>query len=404
MKKTKVGIIGCGPRSQGSTIKNILNIAEYELVAICDKHEELIRDAIEKNKDGIGDVQQYLDHNDMLKHADIEAVFVVVAPENNASLVCESLEAGKHTYCDVPLAITLEKCWRIVTTVERTGLKFLLGEQTRYHPRIQAWMEMVEQGRLGKIVYAQGEYLHGMDADRYFLDAETGRCIHFKEAMQGRKSEKSRMWRLKHPIHYLPHELSPLLKVINDRVTRVSCIGTRSDKSYVHDWFPMSDMEVALMRTENDVIMRMAAGFTIDTMQKGGGKHWHHVMGTKGVVEEGRNPRSDRGLCYLEDEHMSPDAPAEITWKFNPATMEKGILESGHDGQDYWPYKDFAQWLQNDDFDTSKLLTAYKAAETAAPAILAGISAERDGEWMDVPDFRPDDNRRAGEMPAIVMR
>lgn len=400
MKKTKIGVIGCGPRSQGSTIKNILNIGEYELVAICDKYEQLLQDGIEKNKEKIGDVQLYTDHQKMLKEADIEAVFVVVEPENNAYLVCESLEAGKHTYCDVPLAIDLKECWQIVTTVEKTGLKFMLGEQSRYHPRIQEWTKMVQQGRLGKVVYAQGEYLHGMGADRYFMDAKTGERIHYKEAFEGRDSVKSRMWRLKHPIYYLPHELSPLLKVIDDRVTRVSCIGTRSDKSYVYEWFPMSDMEVALMKTENDVVMRMAAGFTIDTMQKGGGrKHWHHVMGTKGVVEEGRNPQNDKGLVYLENENMSPDSPAEIAWKFNPMYTSREILDSGHSGQDYWPYKDFAMWLQDDEYDTSGLLTVYKAAESAAPAILAGLSAEQDGEWFDVPDFKPNDTRKAGEMP-----
>lgn len=389
MKKTKVGVIGCGPRSQGSTIKNILNIAEYELVAISDKYEQLMLDAIEKNKEKIGKVKQYTDHREMLKEANIDAVFIVVEPENNAALVCESLEAGKHTYCDVPLAIDIDECWRIVKTVKKTGLKFLLGEQSRYHPRTEAWTKMVAEGRLGKIVYASGQYLHGMRPDRYFMDAKTGERIHFKEAFAGRDAVKSRFWRLKHPIHYLPHELSPLLKVIDDRVTRVSCIGTRSDKSYVHEWFPMSDMEVALMQTENDVILRMAAGFTIETMKTGGPRnHWHHVMGTKGVVEEGRDPHSDKGQYFSEDEYMTPDTPASISWNYNAAALAKEVLDSGHGGQDYWPYKDFAMWLQDDNFDTSGLLTAVKAAETAAPAILAGLSAERNGEWLDVPDFR----------------
>ncbi|MDO9543474.1 MAG: Gfo/Idh/MocA family oxidoreductase [Kiritimatiellia bacterium] len=401
MKRTKVGVIGCGPRSQGSTIKNILNIKEYQLTAISDKYEPLMRKTVEVHKDKIGDVKLYRDSSKMLKEADIDAAFVVVEPENNAALVCESLSAGKHTYCDVPLAMTLEDCWRIVVAVEKSGLKFMLGEQSRYSPKIQAWTRMVREGRLGKIVYAQGEYLHGMGADRYFMDAETGERIHYAEAFKGRKSVKSRFWKLKHPIHYLPHELSPLLKVIDDRVTRVSCIGTRSDKSYVYDWFPMADMEVALMHTEKDVLMRMAAGFTIDTMKKGeSNTHWKHVMGTKGVLEQGRDPRSMEGQVYLEDEFMSPSAPARMTWEFNPREVSREILASGHGGIDYWPYNDFSKWLLDDKYDTAELLTVYKAAETAAPAALAGLSAENKGEWFDVPDFRPGKNRKKGQMPS----
>ncbi|MDP2989104.1 MAG: hypothetical protein Q8O57_00865, partial [Kiritimatiellota bacterium] len=60
----------------------------------------------------------------------------------------------------------------------------------------------------------------------------------------------------------------------------------------------------------------------------------------------------------------------------------------------------FSKWLLDDKYDTAELLTVYKAAETAAPAALAGLSAENNGAWFDVPDFRPGKNRKAGQMPA----
>ncbi|MDD5678746.1 MAG: Gfo/Idh/MocA family oxidoreductase [Kiritimatiellae bacterium] len=400
MKRTKVGVIGCGPRSQGSTIKNILNIKGYQLTAICDKYEPLMQKTVERHKDRIGDVKLYRDSGKMLKEADIEAVFVVVEPENNAALVCESLAAGKHTYCDVPLAYTIEDCWRVVLAAEKTGLKFLMGEQVRYSPRIQAWSRMVREGRLGKIVYAQGEYLHGMGPTRFYMDPATGEQIHYAEVLKGRKAVKSRIWKMKHPIYYLPHELSPLLRVIDDRITRVSCVGTRSDRGYVFDFLPMADMEVALMRTEKDAIMRMAAGFTISTMQKGGpSMHWHHVMGTKGVLEQSRDPRTKEDLVYLGDDFISPEAPARIAWEFNPNLISKEIRDSGHGGLDFGPYSHFSKWLLDDKYNLEELLTVYKAAETAAPAVLAGLSAEKNGEWFDVPDFRPNKNRKAGHMP-----
>jgi predicted dehydrogenase len=400
MKKIKTGIIGCGPRSQGSTMRNLLNIREYELVAICDPISELMEKSKKMWEPQMESVETYTDHMDMLKNADIEAVFVVVEPENNARLVCDALNAGKDTYCDVPLAINIEECWQIVTTVEKTGRKFLLGEQIRYAPHTMAWRNYVREGKIGKPLYVSGQYLHGMGDDRYYIDSITGERINYQDLDNFPNAKKSRAWNLKHPIHYLPHELSPLLKVIDDRVTRVSCIGTRSDKGYIHEWFPQADMEVALMQTEKDVILRMAVGFTVETMNTGGKKkHWHHVMGTKGVLEEGRNPQIDSGQAYFEDDMMTPNTPAQITWSYNSSKTSKSVLDSGHGGTDYWPYKDFAKWMLDDNYDTSEMLTVYKAADTAAPAIIAGISAERRGDWIDVPDFRPDADRKLGEMP-----
>ncbi len=385
-RKVKVGVIGCGPRSFGSTIKNIRNIAAYDLVAICDYYPALM----DKVSAAYPDLKarHYTDHHEMLANPEIEAVFVVVEPENNARLVCDSLNAGKHTYCDVPLSFSLEGCWSVVEAVERTGLKFMMGEQIRYSPRIQAWRRMVKEGRLGKILYAQGEYLHGMGPDRYYLDQTSGARVHFREAQQRGDCIKSRLWNMTHPICYLPHELSPLLRVLDDRVTRVSCVGTRRT-SYIHDWLPLPDLEVALMQTENDVIMRMAVGFTVDTMKKADkDTHWHHIMGTQGVVEQGRNPALSGGQYYCEGEFMSPEKPAQIAWDYNPLFTGREVLDSGHNGMDFWPYKDFSAWLTDPEFDASEICDVYRACEITAPGILAGMSADRNGDWLDLPDFR----------------
>ncbi len=47
-------------------------------------------------------------------------------------LFCEVFNSGKHVLCEVPLALTMEGCWKVVTTVEKTGLKFQMAEQVRY--------------------------------------------------------------------------------------------------------------------------------------------------------------------------------------------------------------------------------------------------------------------------------
>jgi hypothetical protein len=91
--------------------------------------------------------------------------------------------------------------------------------------------------------------------------------------------------------------------------------------------------------------------------------------------------------------------PEEVWWEFDANSVPAEALQSGHGGADYWPAVSFAQAVLN---DTTPDLDVYKAAETAAPAILAAQSAELDGVRLDVPDFRPGPQRAAGQAPATM--
>ena len=254
MKEVRIGFIGTGPRGLAH-INTCRPIRGLRIAALCDRYETLVNQAAAKL--GEPDVAVYTDHAKMLREADIDAVYIVVEPHNFPDLVIESLEAGKHVLSEVPMAYTLEDIWRIVLTVERAGLKYMLGEQVRYMPFLEKWKEFVESGTLGKIVYAEGQYLHGLGKDRFFLDPATGARLSIEDAQRHPNPRKSRFWDMKHPILYLPHELSPLLRVLDDRVVSVSCMGTNPGQSYVYDFLPLPDFETALMHTAKDTILRL---------------------------------------------------------------------------------------------------------------------------------------------------
>lgn len=391
-KQIKLGFIGCGPRAVQGLMRTYKRIKDCRVVAVCDQIENLTRKAREE----IGDpeVAAYTDHRKMLKAATIDAVIVAVEPENNAARVCEALEAGKHVMCEVPLAFTLEDCWRIVLAVEKSGLKFQMAEQVRHAPFAQTWKKMVAEDRLGKILFVEGQYLHGMGDDRFWLDSETGRRLTVEEARHHPKAIKSRAWNLKHPIHYLPHELSPLLGILDDRVERVTCMSTRRP-SYCREWFPNPDLEVALMHTKKDTILRLAAGFTVPTplRSSGLGYHWYHLMGTRGSVETGRSV-TDSMKMWFSDGQMND--MAKVNWEYPAHDTPAEALASGHGGTDYWPMRHFARCILNDE---PPEMDVYRAAESAAPAIVAGQSAEQGSACLPVPDFRPNEDRKAGQAP-----
>ena len=387
-REVKIGIIGTSRR--GQYLSSLYHTIDgCRITAICDRYEHLVQQAWTQLGDNA--IARYTDHHAMLREADIDAVMIIVQPEHAADLIVEALEAGKHVMSEVPLAYSLEDCWRIVLAVEKSGLKFQLAEQMRYAPFIQAWRQMVQDDRLGKVLFVEGEYLHGMTDERYWVDSETGVMLDYHDAANNPKAIKSRFWNLTHPIYYLPHELSPILSLINDRVVKVSCMSTRRP-SYYHEWFPNPDIEVALMHTENDVILRLAAGFTMPTLHKNvTGGHWYHVMGTKGSVETHRS-NAERMKMWLPFEMMNE--PAEVAWEHTAQTAPPAAISSGHGGNDYYPMATFVASILD---DAVPPLDVYTAVETAAPAIVAALSAEQGGACLEVPDFRPNAARKAGE-------
>jgi len=387
MQDIRIGIVGMGHRGR-AWINTFKRVKGAKVIALCEKIGPLLEEGLKIADDS--KVKGYQDFEKMIKEAGIDAVAIVVEPENNADLVCEALESGKHVICEVPLTYTIKDCWRIVLAVEKSGLKFSMAEQVRYSPYISAWKKMVEEKVLGKILFAEGQYIHGRTAERYWLDTKTGKQLTWEEAKNNPHAKKSRSWYMPHPILYLPHELSPILKVLDDRVKKVVCMGTRK-KSYYRENFPISDIEVALMHTEKDTLLRMVAAFNAPTPMP---YHWQHIMGTKGEVETNRS-LNDKMKIWLADSFMN--TKMDIDWEYTPYQPAPPEAKgTGHGDLDYYPLADFVKSIKE---DTSPEMDVYKAADTAAPAILAGVSMDKGSKPLQVPDFRPNEERRVGEEP-----
>jgi hypothetical protein len=247
-----------------------------------------------------------------------------------------------------------------------------------------------------------------MSDERFWIDPTTGKMLTWRDAAANPNAVKSRFWSLANPILYAPHELSPLLKILDDRVVRVSAFSTRTE-SYrfaelpfpgQHQPVTIPDLQVALMHTEKDTILRFAAGFNAPVSEN----HWYHLFGTQGEIET-RRGAGESGYQYRFDKpvtdndlYHSPRAPAD--WAFAADSPQKRLAaQTGHGGLDYWPVYDFAQVLlghkDRPDIDV------YQAVETAAPAIAAVESLQQGGALKEVPDFRPGTQRMAGEDPRL---
>lgn len=121
--------------------------------------------------------------------------------------------------CEVPLTYSFPHCWQAVVTVEQTGKHLFLMEQMRYSGYVRPWRQIVDRGVIGKPLFVKGEYFSCKGGDVLFQDDDG---IYYNPAQAARYMDRrpKPTWRHTTPaIGYLPHELSPMLYVIDDRVT-----------------------------------------------------------------------------------------------------------------------------------------------------------------------------------------
>lgn len=387
MDEIRIAVVGLGGRAVTTWFTILQSMAGYRITALCDPIVALHARARALLQHP-NEVKVYARYEDVLADPHVDAVALCVRCEEQGLLAAQALEAGKHVNSEVPAAHRMEDCWRIVAAVERTGLVYQLAEQTRYWGYVEAWRRLVAEGRLGHITFCEGQYFHHYTGKTY-QDPQTGECFAPGEHESHPGARPAWMYYMP-PIHYLPHELSPLLKVLDDRVIEVTAMSTRP-VSYASPGAGQPDLQVALMKTEKDTIMRLAVGFAQPFAPRD--YHWHQLVGTQGCVEWRRSGH-DMPKMWLADQQMFD--LADVDWRYECTDAPPEARGSGHGDADYYvhlAFRDAVLGVKPLEFDV------YRGLDTAAPAILAAESIAQGSRLLQVPSFRPSEARPFGHMP-----
>lgn len=383
MEKVRIGLVGCGGRGIAVTCLFRFH-PRCEITACCDRYQAPALRAA--SHFGVPQSQVYTDYEKFLQNAPVDAVFLAPDPMVQVTMACQAMEYGKHVCTEVPAAFTIEECWQLIESVECTGMKYQLMEQTRYWGFVQAWKQMVDSGELGHVCLAQGEYVHYEKHWGCWTDAQTGEILSANEKPADR--DVLPHWRyliLSDPIYYLPHTMSPILNVLGDRVLSVSCMGTRRE-SYTQQGLPWSDIQYALMHTEKDTVLLVGAGFSLPHVPRGATHcHWYELRGTTGSV---CSPRCHSEPFRVWKQGMGDFEAMDLSTIPLGATQEQA--QTGHGGADYVPVDAFITSIIE---NTTPPLDVYLTAELTAPAIIAAESARQGGTMLSVPDFRAKSRR-----------
>ena len=163
MDKTRIGIIGLGPRGREDLLDTLLIMKDAEVCALCDLRPEFTEKANVMVEKAYGHrVPVFSDAGELLDRQDVEAVIVATSWNSHIPLAIRSMRAGKDVAFEVGPAHNLEECWELIRTAEATGRCCMLLENVDYGERELAMLNMVRQGIFGEITHAEGGYKHDL--------------------------------------------------------------------------------------------------------------------------------------------------------------------------------------------------------------------------------------------------
>ncbi|CAI6050817.1 Gfo/Idh/MocA family protein [Cohnella sp. JJ-181] len=334
-----------------------------------------------------------------LCRSDVHAIAIFTQRHLHGPHALQSLRAGKHTYCAVPMAHSLEDVRAIVEEVTSSGLIYMTGETSYYYPSTIYCRDRFAKGDFGDFVYGEAQYLHDMSHGFY-------------DAFQHSGGSEWKQVAGFPPMYYPTHSVSMLLSVTGAKATHVSCLGYRdrhADGVFREDsnlWRNAFSNETALVRTSDGGMARLNEFRRVGWSGKN--SVYLSMFGTLGSFEEHADssiwtsivpddiqPLDDLLRTAPSIAHDGEDAlPAGLRRDFHsgvsrvhpkerlPAGFEN--MPNGHFGSHQFLVDDFVQSVTQMKLPPNH---AWNAAKYCVPGIVAHESALRDGEQLPVPDF-----------------
>jgi predicted dehydrogenase len=152
--KVKLGIIGLGPR--GREIIGTLQLQpEAEIAAICDYYPAMLR----RSAANVPGAKPIEDYKALLEDKEIKAVVIATPSHKHRDIAIEALKAGKHVYCEAPMATTLEDVRAIAAAARAAvGQVFQPGLALRSDPQRHFLLQFVRSGAAGHPLMARAQW------------------------------------------------------------------------------------------------------------------------------------------------------------------------------------------------------------------------------------------------------
>ena len=150
MSEKKLGacLIGCG-RAGMIHARNYKNkIENARMVACVDAVEAAAKAAAEE----MGITKYYTDYHEILNDPEVDAVIVVAPTDLHKQIVIDCAAAGKHIFCEKPMAMTVEECDEMIAACDKYNVKLQIGFMRRFDSSFREAKRLIEEGAIGDLV------------------------------------------------------------------------------------------------------------------------------------------------------------------------------------------------------------------------------------------------------------
>lgn len=389
LETVRIGFIGLGNRGPAA-VKRIRHIDGVDIKALCDLRPEKANAAKKLLEGTSHNPEIYTGKEDewkkLCEREDIDLVYIATPWDLHTPMAVYAMEQGKHAASEVPAATTMEECWQLVETSERTRKHCMMLENCCYDFFELLTLNMTRQGFFGEIIHGEGAYIHDLLEGNFS------------------KEKNYKMWRMKENIGrngnlYPTHGLGPICQIMDiNRGDKMDYLVSMSS-----DDFMMGDMARKLAASDdtyqpyvdkafrgnmNTTTIRTNKGRTImlqhDVTSPRPYSRIHLVSGTKGIARKWPEP----ARIATGHEWASAEEFRSLEEKYTPEiTKRLGAMAKkigGHGGMDFLMDWRMIDCLRNGlplDMDV------YDAALWSAIAPLSEWSVANRSNSVNVPDF-----------------
>jgi len=117
---------------------------------------------------------------DILRQDDIDAVILTTPNRLHEEQICQAAAAGKHVFCEKPLALSAESAIRIINTCSRNNIQLGIGHERRFEPPMRLAQKLLADGALGRLIQIEGNFSQnkfiGMDPNNWRLAKSEAGC------------------------------------------------------------------------------------------------------------------------------------------------------------------------------------------------------------------------------------
>lgn len=152
MRKIKWGVMGSGGIARRRTIpEGIIPAQNAKLVSVFDINSEINKAVAEQFN------ACPADSVDDLLNTDIEAVYIATPANMHCEQTVVCAKAGKHVFCEKPLGLTVGDVKKMMDVCDKHNVKLGCAFMMRFHSQHQAAMELIKEGKLGKLCYGRAQ-------------------------------------------------------------------------------------------------------------------------------------------------------------------------------------------------------------------------------------------------------